>query len=291
MGRELPAFFVRLGKSCLLAGKIQDVENQFGKLEQKLREQLKMAELPAPVIQEAQEVARVVSRPQGCVPDEGPTLVFSGDAVIHNMHCEARCRGLRNGSGVSCCFDAQGVPAGTRGVIVDFEEQAVRVLWDNAEFVMAMALDEIALDSEPVSGVAGKAGKKREAAARAAGGDPEAAVAGAAGEDGDKIEGIAWREGSAEDSLSASMWLVAHALNCICKIHGSTHDLLSVLDADKGACLVSKRDIPARGLIILPNPARIQTEEPGVMEDNVVRVQGQFMKDNMTFYLLDPSCN
>ena len=348
LGRELPGFFVRVGKRMLLADDLSLVEADFGKLENKLREQLPCSNLPPPVVDlqkppaaGAAENADKKRKADAIVPDDRPALAFAGDSVIIDMHCRARAFGFTKGCGVRCTRHVQGVKKDTEGVITAFAEDAIFVRWDGTEHDVRMQLADIAmLDSQAAAraaeaskkgkGVAGNdagviasntakgvvgadaseatigaatASKKAKGvagtdAAGATGteavevaGSPAAGGIPAAGASeksaGDADDGIAWREGKAEDADLAMTWLVGNALHDICKIYSSGHDLLRIT-WEKSPQFFAKCDIPARKLIILPSSQRLQSDVPKHFA-NVVTIKGELMRENVTFYLLEPT--
>ena len=167
-----------------------------------------------------------------------------------------------------------------------------------------MQLNEIQLLDEenaaPKANLVGNASGKTAAGAAGktaarADGKTAAGVVGdaAAGAVGDAAAGaadcIAWREGKPDDGDRAMRFMVANALHDICRIHGSAHDLLRVTTAKKGLHLFAKRDIPARKLIILPNPQGIQSCAPSKKVNDDVCVKGTLLNTDVVFYLEGPA--
>ena len=302
LGRELPGFFVRVGKRCLLAENMADVEQDFAKLEMKLREQFPMADLPPPVVADLETPVAKKRKVAAfeIVPDEGPALAFAGDSVISNMHCEARALGFAMGCGVSCSRSVHGVKKGTQGVIVGFLDNAIEVLWQNHELFgnIPMKLKDIALADGKAAAKAvgeknGKASKGADGEKNgkaSAGADGKEASAGVDGSDEASAgaEGIAWREGKSADGDVAILWLVGSALHDLCRLYGPTHDMVRITTIDKSPQVFAACDIPAGKLMILPNPHRLTSVCP-LSVDNVVRVSGSLMNKDLTFYLLDPT--
>ena len=162
LGRELPAFFVRVGKRCLMAEAVEKISEDFGKLEAKLREQLPVAALPTPVVDcaiaDAVRPSEDKSRKGNViVPDSGPTLAFEGDNLVCNMHSEARDAGFCIGGGVSCSRSVRGVKKGTFGVVVGFADAGISVHWDGFDDSLDMTLRDIELRDDSQSSAAGAA--------------------------------------------------------------------------------------------------------------------------------------
>ena len=167
LGRELPGFFVRVGKRMLLADDLSVVEADFDKLENKLREQLPCSNLPPPVcdLQKppaagAAENADKKRKADAIVPDDRPALAFAGDSVVVDMHCEARALGFTKGCGVRCTRHVQGVKKDTEGVINAFAEDAIFVRWNDTEQDVRMQLADIAMLDSQTAARAAEASKK-----------------------------------------------------------------------------------------------------------------------------------
>ena len=199
LGRELPGFFVRVGKRMLLADDLSLVEADFDKLENKLREQLPCSNLPPPVVDlhkppaaGAAENADKKRKADAIVPDERPALAFAGDSVVIDMHCEARALGFTKGCGVSCTRHVQGVKKDTEGVINAFAEDAIFVRWNGTEQDVRMQLADIAMLDSQAAARAAEASKKAKGVAGNDAGDIASKKAkGVAGADAAEATGAA----------------------------------------------------------------------------------------------------
>ena len=130
VAKELPAAFLRLAKQVLLCKDFTVSDCiPYGKVEQKLRENLKLSKLPEPVAKAAAPEPVAKAAAKGTItPNITPALKFDSQGVVQDCIALARSRGLHVGVKVKCLKDLRGIKKGAFGVIVGIENE-IKVKW------------------------------------------------------------------------------------------------------------------------------------------------------------------